>query len=77
MVLLAGPALAQKPVEANRRQTIGGAYDRARVRLDLFNRQLEFDRQNQGPNGRKNATRDEQRQMEVGPWLQPKPLSGW
>jgi hypothetical protein len=50
--------------------------DRARRRLDIFTRQFQLDRQNVGNAGRKNATRDEQRQGEL-PWLQPKPLSGW
>lgn len=50
--------------------------DRARKRLEPFTRQFELDRQNVGSNGRKNATRDEQRQGEL-PWLQPRPLSSW
>jgi len=73
LVLVSGAAAA---AERGDQQTLGGAYQRARARLDLVNRAVENQRQNRGTPARNNAIRDEQRQGEL-PWLQPKPLSGW
>jgi hypothetical protein len=72
-LLMSGAALA---AGTSRSQTLSGAYQRARERLQYLDRNTEELRQNRGATGRRNAIRDEQQQC-VLPWLQPKPLTGW
>jgi hypothetical protein len=73
-LLMGGTAVA---AERRDRQTLAGAYQRARERFEPVTRQWEYDRKNYGVPARINSTRDEQRQGEIGPWLQPRPLSAW
>src|SRR5689334_29622 len=47
------------------RETLPGALERADRRLDIVNRGTDLQRQNQGANGRKNATRDAVEDAEV------------
>ncbi len=75
---IAALALAQEPAPPTRASaTAAGEWRWPRLRpLDPLYRQTDLDRQNVGANGRKNATRDEQRIAET-PSLQPRPLSSF
>ncbi len=50
---------APPPRDPQRAETLGGAWQRAERRLDVFNRQLHLDQENVGLWGRINSSRDE------------------
>lgn len=59
-----------------RRETLGGAYERAYDRLEIFNREFNLERENQGGQGRINATRSVVRDVECPP-LAASSLTPW
>jgi hypothetical protein len=69
-----GVAFAAPP--GNRRQTLGGAYERSVDRLEQAHPPYRFWRENRGPRARINSTEDAVRRAEV-PALPPRPLSEW